>query len=305
MQRLLLALFALFATSCNANAVCLILGVSSASLSTAIPAGILSNTSQNAIPTTLSISFAASVGTSSGCSVAFKISGTLTSSGGATIPYSISTSSSGSPTVSYTTNLGSSAPVTPTTVSVPLFLIIPAGVYRPGTYIDSTARVEAYNSIAPITLLASRAVTPTLQVTQTYCTIGGTTNGGSKTLDFSNGATVSTVQQTANFGTVICNNTATISLSSAKGAATNAASAVTGFQNYFDYVAQTTINGGTAILDTAANPAVGSSESATGNITAVTTVNAPFSVRVTPRAPAKPLMPGAYSDVLTVTITAN
>ena len=302
MFRFVLLLIMFFALPGSARALCLVTGVTSASFSNAIPSGVLSNTSQNAVPTTFSISVSGVFG--SGCSIAFKISGTLTSTAGKTVPYSVSTSSGGTPVVSFTTTATSTVPLASATATIPLFLILPAGVYAVGTYVDSSASVQVYESLSPI-LGATRSVVPTLVISQAACTIGGSASGGSRTLNFSNGKTISTVAQIATFGTIICNNSAVISLTAANGAATSVTPAPTAFQNFFDYVATTTINGGAATLDTSTNAGRGAPETSTGAITSTTTVNAPFSVSVTPKNPAKPLIAGTYNDVLTITIVPN
>ncbi len=139
------------------------------------------------------------------------------------------------------------------------------------------------------------------------CTIGGVANGGTQTLDFSNGpsATISLGSKIASFGAVTCNAAAILNLTSQNGAALTGASATPSHQNFFDYVATTTINGGTVTLSTSSNPASGAPESATGSITALSTTNAPLAITVTPQGPVKPLVAGGYADVLTLTITPN
>ena len=302
MPKFVLLLFIFLVSSNPARAVCLVTGVNSASFSTALPSGVLSTTSQNAVPTTFSISVSGIVGL--GCAIAFKISGILTSTGGRTIPYSISTSSGGTPVVSYTSTATSTVPLTSANATFQLYLIIPAGLYSVGTYVDTSASVQVYETLSPI-LGATRSVVPTLIISQATCTIGGSASGGTRTLNFSNGTTVSTAPQVATFGTINCNNSAVISLTSANGAATSVAPATTAFQNFFDYVATSTINSGTATLDTSNNAGRGAPETSTGAISAAITINAPFSVSVTPKNPAKPLVAGTYNDVLTITIIPN
>jgi hypothetical protein len=139
----------------------------------------------------------------------------------------------------------------------------------------------------------------------TSCTIGGLSNGGTQTVDFSNGKTISTAQKFAVFGSVTCNAPATIALTSSGGAAKSGSAASTSHDNFFDYTASTTVNGATVTLNTSSNPARTGPETASASITAATTTNAPLSIAVQPIAPPKPLVAGSYSDVMTVTITPN
>ena len=303
MRKILTALLLLLGTTVAADAACTITGISSASLTTAVPTGALSTSTSNSVPATLSITFTSSIGASSGCSIAFRITGTLRAPSGSTMSYGISSAPGGSPVISFTTTVASSASVTQTTTSLPVYLIIPPGNYAVGTYTDASALVQAFD--AGTTLLATRSVGPTLQYTQTVCTIGGSANAGTQTLDFSGSTAISTTAQLVTFGTVNCNNTAVMTLSSAQGAAVSSASGSASHQRFFDYIATTTVNGGTVTLDTSSNAGTGSIETATGNISAVSTTNAALSISVTPIGPSKPLVAGSYSDVLTLTISPD
>lgn len=307
MRSLILSLLALLSMTGIAEAgACKITGITSASLTTAVPVGALSTTTQNAIPTTLNVTFINANGIGTSCFVAIKISGTLTSGGGQTIPYSISTAAGGSPIISFVTAPGSTATVSAAITSLQLYLIIPPGSYQSGTYVNAGALLEAFDGTALVAPgPATFPVTPTLQYLQSTCTIGGVANGGTQSLDFSNGSTISTVQKLASFGAVTCNNKATLKLTSSNGAAKSGTAGSASHQNFFDYTATTTINGGTVTLDTSTTPAVGAPESATGNITALSTTNAPLSIAVQPKPPAKPLVAGSYADVLTLTVTPD
>ena len=151
---------------------------------------------------------------------------------------------------------------------------------------------------------ASATVNVTATITST-CTINGSANGGSRTLDFSNttaspSTTISTTKQTATFANVICNTPSHITLQSAGGKSANAATAPSGFQNYFDYTAVATWNGVTDSLSTATD-----GQTLKTSATAAPASTGSLTVDVTPAAPASALVAGTYADVLTVTLTAN
>ena len=137
MRKLLTAAIMMFAMSGHAQALCLVLGVTSASISTAIPTGTLSPTSQNAVAATISVTILLGLGTNDTCGLAVKIRGTLTSGSGASVPYSISTNSSGSPTISYTVAPSSLAPISAATVTLPVYLM---GAAFLSSYVLATLR---------------------------------------------------------------------------------------------------------------------------------------------------------------------
>ncbi len=293
--------------SSGAFAVCRVASVTSASISVA-PATTTLSTAHAGVPATLTINYTRANGASTACLIAVKISGSLIKSGGATMPYTIATASGGTPVISFTTTHGSTASFTPavgaTSTTLAVFMVIPNGVYASGLFADATGVAQIFSTNG-VNLLASGAVTPTVNYTANTCTIGGSASGGTQSVDFSSGSSISIGQKSAAFGAVTCNSPATVTLSSANGAATATGAAGTTHQNFFDYVASTTVNGAAVSLDTSANPARGAAESASASIVANTTTNATLSIGITPKAPAKPLVAGSYSDILTVTITAN
>lgn len=236
-------------------------------------------------------------------SVAFASPLTLTGPGGALLNYTV-TPAGGVPSFPPANVTNGQFVVTATltvTVTLPGGQTGPSGIYN-GT-------LQAQMELAGGGLYGtpgSAAVTASITNPPT-CTIGGVANGGTQTLDFSNGpsATISLGSKIASFGAVTCNAAAILNLTSQNGAALSGASATPSHQNFFDYVATTTINGGTVTLSTSSNPASGAPESATGSITALSTTNAPLAITVTPQGPVKPLVAGGYADVLTLTITPN
>ena len=285
---------------------CKVTGIISGSITTAVPAGALSTTAQNLVSATINVTFAAANGVGTNCGVVVQISGLLKSTaGGLTIPYSIAATAptTGGTTISYTSTIGGSANATAATVVLPVNIVLPAGSYSTGIYTDTTAILRVFNQNTGA-IIASHAITPTLLYTATACTINGQASGGSYTVDFSNGTTITIGTQAVAFGTAACNSPTTITLTSSLGASKTAASATTSHQNHFDYRAAVTLNGGSATLNTSSNPVATGPEMATGRITAAST-NAPLSVSITSLSPAKPLVAGSYSDTLTVTLSPD
>ena len=299
----LLVALILFATATVADANCALIGAPTVTLSTA-----LVNLGTNTVPVPVSLTVTATYPkTGSGaCTstdlVAFNALLALTRVGGTqTLTYTV-TPNGGAPTFPSASVSNGQVTVSATlTVTVAL---VAGQTGTSGTYVGTlTARMVTSGGTTTGTS-ASAALQATVNNPAT-CTIGGSANGGTQTLDFSNGNTVSLSQKFATFGTVNCNSSAVLSLTSQNGAATNPAATDASHQNYFDYIATTTVNGGTVTLNTSTNPARSAPESGTGNITATTTTNAALSIGVTPIAPTKPLVAGSYGDVLTLTITPN
>jgi hypothetical protein len=173
-----------------------------------------------------------------------------------------------------------------------------------GSYADATLSFILFSSASSMAVVGS--IPTTFGATVLFplvCTLGGSASGGTQTLDFSNGATISTATKTANFASLTCNSRVTMTLTSMSGAARSPATATAAYTNFFDYVASTTIRGRTVTLDTSAAASASGPESASNNITATPTTNAAVSIQVTPILPAKPLVAGSYADVLTLTLT--
>ncbi|CAN1722175.1 exported protein of unknown function [Hyphomicrobium sp. 1Nfss2.1] len=224
------------------------------------------------------------------------------------INYSIATLRTGGSVVSYTMSPSSFIPVTRGARQFDLYVVIPDGNHTLGTYFDMSAYLEVYDGAVLVVSTGFQSAPPQIHYNspiEDSCTIGSTFDGGTRVLDFSNGSTISLVQQFATFGDVTCSGAADVTLSSANGAVTNASSVSIGsFQRYFDYVATTTINGVAVTLDTSQLAATGNAESVTV-IVPSGIANAPLSVGVTPKQPAKRLPAGAYADVLTISVIAR
>lgn len=193
------------------------------------------------------------------------------------------------------------------TVTMTTTLTVPGGQsgQTNGLHSDNTVLVTAFDNGTPLPPTGFSLLVLGTVANPTSCTIGGSANGGTQTLDFSNGSTILTAQQFAAFSAVSCNAPATIELMSSGGAAKNAATATASHTNFFNYTATTTINGTTSTLNTATNPGTVGPETAAASITAATTTGAPLSIGVTPQLPAQPLVVGTFADVLTLTITPN
>jgi hypothetical protein len=174
------------------------------------------------------------------------------------------------------------------------------------------ALASASGAMAQATASGTVNVTATILAT---CTINGGAIGTAQTKDFSNttalpSATISTSAQTVSgVWAADCNTPTHISLSSANGASITGAAATSGWQNFFDYTAVASISGtaATNTLNTSSNPATGAAESTALNSGTASAGPAAgdLQVLITPATPANKLVAGAYSDVLTVTLTAN
>ncbi len=138
-----------------------------------------------------------------------------------------------------------------------------------------------------------------------FCTIGGSTGSYAAalaTIPTSNGNVTPGVISVA-MGDIVCNNGADVKLSSSNGAVYTSATAA-GFQNFINYTATTTgITNPASVtagdIDGSAGPAInGAPATNSGAFTA-----SPVGVNITPTANSLPLIAGAYSDVLTLTVT--
>jgi hypothetical protein len=310
--RIVLATMAIIFTAASAQATCQIDAISAGSGIVAASSVSLSTSHSGvaANPVTLTFTHNTNGGIGNPCGFTIKISGNLTNPAGGTIPYAIATDSGGAGVISATNPTSGLFTLSGPSVSTPppttVYFIINNNVgatYPTGLYTDHSAFIEVFDNKS---LVVSAAVTVSFDYQSKSCTIGNSANGGSRTLDFSSGSTISTVGKPSNdatFGAVVCNSPATISLESSSGAARNKAAAGGGYQNYFDYKAETTVNGAKATLNT--NGANAGPQSSTAAITAATTSTPSLTVTVTPKSPVPKLVAGTYSDTLTVTITAN
>lgn len=139
------------------------------------------------------------------------------------------------------------------------------------------------------------------------CTINNTATGtpGSATIPVTAAGAVTTTSITPTgspFANVACNAASNLQLTSVNGGVVNATSPGSGFTNIIDYTASATWNSQTATIDTSANSAASGSE--TGSVVAVGTANSgTLTVSITPLANTLPLVVGAYSDTLRVSLT--
>lgn len=140
------------------------------------------------------------------------------------------------------------------------------------------------------------------------CTINNVATGspvGTATIPVTAAGAVTTTAITPTgspFANVACNAASNLQLTSVSGGVVNATSPGTGFTNIINYTATATWNSQTASINTATNPAASASES--GTAVAVATANSGnLTVSITPLANTLPLVIGAYSDILRVTLT--
>lgn len=127
----------------------------------------------------------------------------------------------------------------------------------------------------------------------------GTAGTGSKDIIVGSGAVIGGSLST---NTAVCNVASHITLKTASGASINPAAATPSHQNFFDYTAVVTFDTATATLDTSAVAAL-------GTVTSAAPTSGPASgalgITITSQAPTKPLVAGNYTDVMTITLTAN
>ena len=139
----------------------------------------------------------------------------------------------------------------------------------------------------------------------TFCSINNAASGpvDSAVITVDGAGAVDTTPVTPDnspYANVACNAPSDLQLTSLNGGLTTGASAV-GFDDFINYQAQATWNSVTASVDT-------SSSSGTGAVVGTaqpvaTAFNGSLSVLITPTANAQPLVQGAYSDTLRVTLT--
>ncbi len=139
------------------------------------------------------------------------------------------------------------------------------------------------------------------------CTINNVATGtaGTATIPVSLAGVVNTSAITPTgspFANVACNAASFLQLSSVNGGVVNAGAPGSGFTNIIDYTASATWNSVTATLNTSTVATAIGTE--TGVQQSVATANSGnLVVSITPLTPSLPLITGAYSDTLRVTLT--
>lgn len=152
---------------------------------------------------------------------------------------------------------------------------------------------------------ATQDINITATVTKA-CTVNNAVAGtpGSAVIPVSAAGAVTTTAITPTgspFANVVCNAPSNLQLTSLSGAVVNASAAVAGFSKIIDYTASATWGGATATLNTSTAPAAAGNES--GALAPIAAANAGnLTVSITPIANALPLIIGAYSDTLRVSI---
>ncbi len=133
-----------------------------------------------------------------------------------------------------------------------------------------------------------------------FCTIGGSATGSALApvvVPVSSLGVVNTTTLNTSQANVTCNQKTHIDLTSLNGGVTGPASPPSGFTNKIHYTASAGVGVGTnGTLDTS-GPTPGQGD--TGAAFAGQTL----SISITPQTPSAPLVNGAYTDTLTVTLT--
>lgn len=242
------------------------------------------------------------------------------SGGGATLPYTIT--SSGGSSVLYT---GGGVPSTgnmviasgsvgggyfnaPFTATLPAnFLMQPGNPQRAGSYVDGpTMHIFDINAFNVVTDLASFGFTVTGSVSS-VCTIAGVSNPTADSASFpvSSVGVVSTATINKSYASVSCNSLTNVIATSLNGGVKRSGSAVSGFSNIIDYSAAATFGGATSNLNTSTIGGASGAEAGNAATTASATPSGSLAVSITPANGAQPLLPGAYSDTLRITVTAQ
>ncbi len=152
---------------------------------------------------------------------------------------------------------------------------------------------------------ATQDINITATVTKA-CTVNNAVAGtpGSAVIPVSAAGAVTTTAITPTgspFANVVCNAPSNLQLTSLSGGVVNASAAVAGFTKIIDYTASATWGGATATVNTSTAPAATGNES--GALAPIAAANAGnLTVSITPIANALPLIIGAYSDTLRVSI---
>jgi hypothetical protein len=172
--------------------------------------------------------------------------------------------------------------------------------------IAAVAALELFGAKGAFAQAATQNITINATVPG-YCTVGGgATASTSATIPVTNGAPNTSQITVAGLGSVICNENATLTLSTLNGGVTGPG-AVTGFSNRIDYTAAAsygTLTPATISLTTSGTPGASSAVSS-ANTDGASSTGLPFSVKITPATPVHTLVAGAYSDTLSVLVTPH
>jgi hypothetical protein len=140
------------------------------------------------------------------------------------------------------------------------------------------------------------------------CTINnlatGTTDTATIVINANGSVNTTPVTPTnAPYANVACNGPSQLQLTSLSGGVLNGAAAA-GFQNIINYTASATWNSVTANVNTSTVPTATGPEAGTAQPVATAFIGS-LSVTITPIANTLPLVKGAYTDTLRVTLTPN
>ncbi|NSL72035.1 hypothetical protein C6Y62_09470 [Hyphomicrobium sulfonivorans] len=243
----------------------------------------------------------------------------ITGGGTATLPYAISTAASGGTSLLYTSGTPASSSLLKSSFNAPIlgvavpfsttvtayFSMQPSNPQRAGTYSDGPSlTVNTFNVtiLDIVSLLTSTAFTVTGSVTKT-CTISGVSHPSADavTIPVSAAGAVNTSPIVRNYANASCNTPANVQLTS-QNAGARTASTAAGFSSVINYTASGAFFGAVASINTSTSstgPISGPVSPTTGTALPSGTLTA----TINPTANTQPLMQGAYTDVLSITIT--
>jgi hypothetical protein len=184
------------------------------------------------------------------------------------------------------------------------FILLPNSPQPAGSYSDALTLHLFDLQGAIMTDLSSRAFLVTGAVSK-VCSIGGVSHPASDTatIPISSSGQVSTAPIFRSYAGVTCNILTSVQLTSQHGGVVNAAAVPSGFSKTIDYTAAATFSGASPTLNTATIPTASGPEAGAAILTSGATPNGTLSVSITPQLNALPLISGAYSDTLTITLT--
>jgi hypothetical protein len=244
----------------------------------------------------------------------------ITGGGAATLPYTLQSAANGGNTLLYTgAGLPDAAnivtftlPATLVGVQTPFTRIVtvwalaqPVTPQQAGSYLDGITLDIFSTTLAGVfhTKTNSQTFTVTGTVAKS-CTIGGVAHpsADTATIPITASGAVATTPIDRSYANAVCNTPSNLQLISQNGAV-KATAAVAGLANLIDYAAAATFSGARATLNTAAVPTAVGAESGVAIPTIGNTSSGSLSVTIKPQPNTQPLLAGAYSDTLSITLT--
>jgi hypothetical protein len=174
---------------------------------------------------------------------------------------------------------------------------VPSGGYSDASVL--THVFDQLNTATPVAVVANwfvnAAVSPSCKINGAF-----SANDAAGINVPASATSVTTAAIQRDYANVVCNAPSDITMSSQNSGIKNPAAASGLLTNVIHYTAEARLGGATATLDTSSANAI-----TTGRIDATTGASGTLAVKVTPQplAGGLTLVPGRYSDVLTVTLT--